>query len=65
MKKMISKSRLNRRLHAIKPEFCQALFAMLAVLFKEHNKDLTLRSRSSTSASVRQHSYPPLAAFTL
>jgi hypothetical protein len=34
---MISKSRLNRRLHAIDADLWQALFGMLAELFKERN----------------------------
>ena len=38
MKKMIGKSRLNRRLHAIKAHLWQAMFALLAELFKKrHN----------------------------
>ena len=39
MKRMISKSRLNRRLHAIDADLWQALFGMLAELFKERNDD--------------------------
>jgi len=39
MKSMLSKSRLNRRLHAIDADLWQALFAMLAKLFKERNPD--------------------------
>jgi hypothetical protein len=39
MKSMLSKSRLNRRLHAIDANLWQALFAMLAELFKERNPD--------------------------
>ncbi|MDQ3251336.1 MAG: IS982 family transposase [Actinomycetota bacterium] len=35
MPKMISKSRLNRRIHAIKPSAWEALFALLAEVFKE------------------------------
>ncbi len=37
--KMISKSRFNRRLHAIKPDLWQALFALLAEVFKQNNPD--------------------------
>ena len=39
MKSMLSKSRLNRRLHAIKPDLWQALFGVLAEIFKERNDD--------------------------
>ncbi len=39
--KMISKSRLNRRLHAIEPVLWQELFALLAKAFKRHNPDRT------------------------
>jgi hypothetical protein len=39
MKSMLSKSRLNRRLHSIKPDLWQALFAMLAELFKQRNAE--------------------------
>jgi hypothetical protein len=39
--KTISKSRLNRRLHAIKPELWRILFALLAEAFKQHNPDRT------------------------
>jgi Transposase DDE domain len=39
IKRMISKSRLNRRLHAIDADLWQALFGMLAELFKERNDD--------------------------
>jgi hypothetical protein len=39
MKGMLSKSRLNRRLHSIEPDLWQALFAMLAEIFKERNAD--------------------------
>jgi hypothetical protein len=35
MPQMISKSRLNRRLHAIEPSVWEALFALLAEMFKE------------------------------
>jgi hypothetical protein len=37
MKTMLSKSRLNRRLHAIEDGLWQGLFAVLAELFKERN----------------------------
>lgn len=37
MTKMLSKSRLNRRLHAIPPEMWQALFSVLAGAFKAMN----------------------------
>ena len=37
MKTMLSKSRLNRRLHAIEGGLWQGLFAVLAELFKERN----------------------------
>ncbi len=36
---MISKSRLNRRLHAIDADLWQSLFDMLAELFKERNDE--------------------------
>jgi hypothetical protein len=39
--KTISKSRLNRRLHAIEPVVWQELFALLAEVFKRHNADRT------------------------
>ncbi len=39
IKRMISKSHLNRRLHAIDADLWQALFGMLAELFKERNDD--------------------------
>jgi hypothetical protein len=39
MKKMISKSRLNRRLHAIEPVLWRMLFALLAELFKEKRRN--------------------------
>ena len=39
MKRMLSKSRLNRRLHAIDAGLWQALFGMLAEVFKERNED--------------------------
>jgi Transposase DDE domain len=39
MKSMLSKSRLNRRLHSIEPDLWEALFAMLAEIFKERNAD--------------------------
>jgi hypothetical protein len=39
MKSMLSKSRLNRRLHAIKPDLWQALFGVLAEIFKKRNDD--------------------------
>ena len=39
IKSMLSKSRLNRRLHAIKPDLWQALFGVLAEIFKERNDD--------------------------
>jgi len=39
MKKMVSKSRFNRRLHAVKPSFWQTLFALLAEVFKQNNAD--------------------------
>jgi hypothetical protein len=35
MKKMISKSHLNRRLHAIEPHLWRMMFALLAELFKK------------------------------
>ena len=41
IKRMISKSRLNRRLHAIDADLWQALFDMLAELFKERNDEGT------------------------
>ena len=37
MPNMVSKSRLNRRLHAIDPSRWEALFAVLATVFKETN----------------------------
>ena len=37
MKSMLSKSRLNRRLHAIDADLWQALFGILAETFKERN----------------------------
>jgi hypothetical protein len=37
MKKMISKSHLNRRLHAIEPELWRMLFELLAQVFKKRN----------------------------
>jgi len=39
MKRMLSKSRLNRRLHAIDADLWRALFGVLAELFKERNDD--------------------------
>jgi hypothetical protein len=39
MPKMISKSHLNRRLHAIDPTVWQGLFALLAELFKHKRHD--------------------------
>jgi Transposase DDE domain len=39
MPKMISKSHLNRRLHAIEPAFWQGLFSLLAELFKNRRHD--------------------------
>ena len=39
MPNMISKSRLNRRMHAIAPELWRTLFALLAELFKERNTE--------------------------
>jgi hypothetical protein len=40
IKEVISKSRLNRRLHAIKPQLWQGLFALLAEFFKQrHDAD--------------------------
>lgn len=39
MKRMISKSRLNRRLHAIDPSHWEALFSLLAEVFKERASD--------------------------
>jgi DDE family transposase len=41
MKKMLSKSRLNRRLHAIGLGLWQGLFALLAELFKQRNSQRT------------------------
>ncbi len=37
MKSMLSKSRLNRRLHAIDADLWQALFGVLAEIFKERD----------------------------
>jgi hypothetical protein len=37
MKKMISKSHLNRRIHAIEPTLWRALFELLAQAFKQRN----------------------------
>ncbi len=39
IEKAISKSRFNRRLHAIKPSLWEALFALLAEVFKERASD--------------------------
>jgi hypothetical protein len=39
MKRMLSKSRLNRRLHAIDADLWQGLFGVLAEVFKERNAD--------------------------
>jgi hypothetical protein len=39
MPKMVSKSHLNRRLHAIEPSLWQGLFSPLAELFKRRNDD--------------------------
>lgn len=39
MKTMLSKSRLNRRLHAIDADLWQALFGVLAEIFKDRNDD--------------------------
>ena len=38
MKKMISKSHFNRRIHRIEPYLWRALFALLAQTFKERNE---------------------------
>ncbi len=39
MPNMISKSHLNRRLHAIEPSLWEGLFALLAHLFKRRNSE--------------------------
>jgi hypothetical protein len=41
VKKMLSKSRLNRRIHAIEPRLWRVLFELLAQAFKERNADQT------------------------
>ncbi len=41
MKKMLGKSRLNRRIHAIEPKLWRVLFELLAQAFKERNADQT------------------------
>ena len=41
MKKMLGKSRLNRRIHAIEPTLWRVLFELLAQAFKERNADQT------------------------
>ena len=41
IEKAISKSRLNRRIHAIDPTLWRALFELLAQAFKERNSDQT------------------------
>jgi len=41
IEKAISKSRLNRRIHAIEPKLWRVLFELLAQAFKERNSDQT------------------------
>jgi Transposase DDE domain len=41
VKKMLGKSRLNRRIHAIEPKLWRVLFELLAQAFKERNADQT------------------------
>ena len=65
MKKTVSKSRFNRRLHAVKPSFWQALFALLAEVFKQNNPDrsyvvdsLPVAVCDNSSASAAADLYP-------
>jgi len=51
MKKMISKSHLNRRIHAIEPTLWRVLFEVLAQAFKERN-DPELRTYAVDSLPV-------------
>jgi len=41
VKRMLSKSRLNRRIHTIEPKLWRVLFELLAQAFKERNADQT------------------------
>ena len=41
VKKMLGKSRLNRRIHAVEPTLWRVLFELLAQAFKERNADRT------------------------
>jgi hypothetical protein len=41
VKKILGKSRLNRRIHAIEPTLWRVLFELLAQAFKERNADQT------------------------
>jgi hypothetical protein len=62
IEKAISKSRLNRRIHAIEPKLWRVLFELLAQAFKERNADQTYVVDGGLPAGggLRQYSHPPL-----
>ncbi len=65
MERMLSKSRLNRRLHAIDADLWRALFGVLAELFKERSDDTGLTwwipcpSRSATTSASSDAAFTP------
>jgi hypothetical protein len=65
IEKAISKSRLNRRIHAIEPKLWRVLFELLAQAFKERNADQTYVVDSLPVAACdnirirRSRLYPP------
>src|SRR5688572_8442672 len=59
IKRMISKSRLNRRLHAIDADLWQALFGMLAELFKDRTNEGAFRVGLPAMGPFQHHPIPP------